>query len=180
MTAPYRLVPLTADLWAAGGRAAYQAGIDTGHASFAATAPPWEDFAEGKPLAHLWAAQRGGRCLGWACVSPSFSRCVYAGVMEESVYVDPAAAGQGVGRALLERLISSTEAGGVWTLEALIFPENAGSVRLHERVGFRLVGTRERMGLMTHGPLAGRWRDVLLLERRSPDVGVGAAAPPVG
>lgn len=163
--------PLTSDLWEGGGRATYQAGIDAGHASFAAAAPRWADFVVGKPTEHLLAAVDQSGCVGWAAVAPAFARPVYAGVLEVSVYVAPDAGGQGVGEMLLRSLIASTEAAGVWTLEALIFPENDGSIRLHRRVGFREVGVRERMGYMTHGPLARTWRDVVLLERRSPSVG---------
>jgi phosphinothricin acetyltransferase len=96
---------------------------------------------------------------------PVSERCVYAGVDEHSVYVHPAARGRGVGRVLLEALIASTEAAGIWTIQSGVFPENAASLALHERAGFRRVGTRERLG-RRHG----RWRDVLLLERRSPTV----------
>ena len=99
---------------------------------------------------------------GWAAVSPVSERCVYEGVVEESVYVTEDARGQGVGRLLLERLIASTEEAGIWTVQTGIFPENDASARLHERVGFEVVGRRKRLG-----KLNGEWRDVLLLERRS-------------
>ncbi|QQS01768.1 MAG: N-acetyltransferase [Austwickia sp.] len=167
-----RIVPLTAALWQAGGRDVFQAGIATGHSTLTKTAPDWADFAADKPPEHRWAAVDGdGTCRGWACVSPAFNRCVYSGVVEDSVYVDPALAGRGVGESLLHALVASTEGAGIWTIEALIFPENEVSIRLHRRVGFRDVGIRERMGFMTHGPAAGQWRDVLLLERRSHTVG---------
>ena len=103
---------------------------------------------------------------GWAAASPVSERCVYAGVVEHSVYVAPGHAGRGVGRVLLDALIASTEAAGIWTIQTGIFPENAASLALHERCGFRVVGRRERIGC--HG---GRWRDVLFLERRSAAVG---------
>ncbi len=98
-------------------------------------------------------------------------RCVYAGVVEHSVYVHPAASGRGVGRLLLDALIACTETAGVWTIECGVFPENTASLALHHRAGFREVGVRRRLGHMTHGPHAGRWRDVVLLQRRSPTVG---------
>lgn len=168
----FGIVPLTAELWADGGRSVFEAGIAMGHATFTEEAPDWVEFAGGKLPDHRWAAvDAAGRCLGWAAVSPTSSRACYAGVVEDSVYVDPAAAGRGVGAALLGRLIESTEAAGIWTIEALIFPENEASLRLHRRFGFRDVGVRERKGRMTYGPQAGRWRDVLLLERRSRTVG---------
>lgn len=98
---------------------------------------------------------------------------MYAGVVEHSVYVDPAAQGRGVGRRLLEALVDSTEAEGIWTIQGGVFPENTASLVLHESAGFRVVGTRLRVGRMSSGPLAGQWRDVVLLERRSAVTGVG-------
>jgi phosphinothricin acetyltransferase len=106
-----------------------------------------------------------GRVAGWVAVSAVSDRCVYGGVVENSVYVGADARGRGVGRALLESLVASTEAAGIWTIETGIFPENAASLRIHERVGFRVVGRRERLG-----KLDGVWRDVLLLERRCPTI----------
>src|SRR6185369_5748973 len=100
--------------------------------------------------------------LGWVAVSSVSARAVYGGVVEDGVYVDPAARGRGVGRRLLDALIDSTEADGVWTIQAGIFPENEASLTLHRAAGFRTVGFRERIG-RHHG----RWRDVVLLERRS-------------
>ena len=105
--------------------------------------------------------------LGWAALSPSSTRPVYRGVGEVSIYVDPQGARRGVGRALLERLIEASERAGMWTLRAGIFPENAASIALHEACGFRRVGVSERIGQMPDG----RWRDVLLFERRSAVVG---------
>jgi phosphinothricin acetyltransferase len=109
-----------------------------------------------------------GEVAGWVAVSAVSSRCVYAGVVEHSVYVDPAARGRGAGGALLRALTASTEAAGIWTIESGIFPENTASLRLHERAGFRVVGTRERLGCHL-----GRWRDVVLMERRSQRAGTG-------
>ena len=106
-----------------------------------------------------------GEVMGWVAVSAVSSRCVYAGVVEHSVYVHPAARGQGVGRRLLDALIASTEAAGIWTIQSGIFPENAASAALHRAAGFRVVGTRERIG-RHHG----RWRDVVLIEWRSPAI----------
>lgn len=104
--------------------------------------------------------------LGWLAVSAVSSRCVYAGVVEHSVYVDPQAQGCGVGRALLHALITSTEADGIWTIESGIFPENTASLALHRRAGFRVVGVRERIG--RHAAQGDRWRDVVFVERRRP------------
>ena len=146
--------------------AVYQLGIDEGDATFETSAPTWEAFDRSHLPAHRFVALDGkGQVLGWVATVPVSERCVYAGVVEHSVYVHPAARGQGVGRALLAALIASTEAAGIWTIQSGVFPENTASLSLHERAGFRRVGTRERLG-RHHG----RWRDVLLLERRSPAV----------
>jgi len=151
--------------------AVYAEGIATGHATFEAEVPSWAGFDASRSSAHRWVALRDGAVVGWAAVSPTSTRAVYAGVVEHSVYVAASARGHGVGRALLDALVTSTEAAGIWTIQSGIFPENVASLALHRSVGFRVIGTRERIGRMTHGPLAGQWRDVRLLERRSPVVG---------
>jgi L-amino acid N-acyltransferase YncA len=142
----------------------YAAGIAGGDASFETTAPSWEDWDTGH-LAHCrLVAEQDGAVVGWAALSPTSGRCVYAGVAEVSVYVDPAVHGRGVGRALLTALVEASEAEGLWTLQAGVFPENTASLALHERCGFRVLGVHERLGRTTEG----RWRDVVRLERRSP------------
>lgn len=147
--------------------AIYQAGIDTGDATFETAAPGWAEFDRSRLPEHRLVAVDGtGRLLGWAALSPVSDRCVYAGVAEHSVYVHSDARGRGLGNALLAALIESTEAAGIWTLQSGVFPENTASIALHERAGFRVVGRRERIGRHQ-----GRWRDVLLLERRSSVVG---------
>lgn len=150
----------------------YQEGIDTGHATFA-TQPPasWEKWHQDKIEGCCLVARERGRVVGWAALSPVSGRTVYAGVAEVSIYVDAAARGQGVGSALLEALIAASESVGIWTLQAGVFPENEASLRLHYQHGFRLVGVREKLGQMERGTLAGLWRDVLLLERRSRVIG---------
>jgi phosphinothricin acetyltransferase len=142
----------------------YQEGLDGGNASFEVEAPPWERFSSARLSGHRFVAEDQGnhRLLGWVAVSPVSSRCVYVGVVEHSVYVAGGARGRGIGRALLEALIASTEDAGIWTIQSGIFPENRPSLALHQRVGFRVVGTRERIG-RHHG----RWRDVAFIERRS-------------
>ena len=146
--------------------AIYQLGIDEGNSTFETTAPDWQVFDKAKLPAHrLVALDADGRVLGWAAVSAVSERCAYAGVVEHSVYVHPDARGRGVGAALLDALISSTEAAGIWTIQSGIFPENTASLSLHRRAGFREIGTRERIG-RHHGI----WRDVVLVERRSPTV----------
>jgi phosphinothricin acetyltransferase len=147
--------------------AIYQAGLDGGQASFETAAPDWPDFDATRLPDHRFVAAdpASGAVLGWVAVTAVSSRCVYAGVVEHSVYVDPAAHGRGVGRLLLDALISSTEAAGIWTIQSGVFPENRASLALHQACAFRVVGVRERIG-RHHG----RWRDVVLLERRSPAI----------
>lgn len=149
-------------------RAIYQTGLDGGLASFETTVPEWDAFDRSKLPEHRWVAVLDGTVVGWVAVSAVSSRPVYAGVVEHSVYVDPSAQGRGVGSALLRALVESTEAAGIWTIQAGIFPTNAASLRLHEKAGFRVVGTREKVG---RHPFDG-WRDVLMMERRSRTVGV--------
>src|SRR4051812_29296352 len=115
-------------------------------------------------------AVNAGAVVGWVAVSPVSTRAAYAGVVEHSVYVDPAVQGRGVGRRLLEALVASTEAAGIWTVQSGVFPENVASLRLHRRAGFQVVGTRHHPGRHQGGRYAGRWRDVVLVERRSPTV----------
>lgn len=159
--------PLTEAHWPAG-QAIYQAGMDTGRATFTTQAPGWAEWDRGHlPHSRLVALTDDGTVLGWAALSAVSGRCVYAGVAEVSIYVAAAAQGQGVGRALLSALLTDSEAHGLWMLQAGIFPENTASLRLHEAHGFRVVGRRERIG-----QLHGVWRDTLLLERRSAVVGV--------
>jgi phosphinothricin acetyltransferase len=149
----------------------YQEGLDSGQASFETRAPQWPQWDEGHLAAHRFVAVGDdGAVLGWVALSAVSGRCVYAGVAEVSVYVRATARGRGVGSVLLRRAIASSEAGGIWTLQAGIFPENEPSIALHERCGFRVVGRRERIG-RHDGVGAGRWRDVVLLERRSDEVG---------
>lgn len=144
--------------------AIYQAGIDSGDATFETAAPDWAGFCAGKLPGHRLVSTdpATGGVLGWAALSPVSDRCVYAGVAENAVYVHPAAHRRGVGEALLRALVGSAERAGIWTLQTGVFPENVASLALHQKVGFRLVGRRERLGRHY-----GRWRDVLFLERRS-------------
>ncbi len=142
----------------------YQLGIDEQNATFETTVPAWEAFDAAKLPDHRFVAlDDDGQVLGWAAVVPVSDRCAYAGVVEHSVYVHPEARCRGVGLALLTALITSTEAAGIWTIQSGVFPENMASLTLHQRAGFRVIGTRERIG--QHN---GRWRDVVLIERRSP------------
>jgi L-amino acid N-acyltransferase YncA len=141
----------------------YRLGIATGHATFETEPPAWTEFRRRQH--RLVALDPAGAVLGWVACSPVSDRCVYAGVVEHSVYVHPDARGRGVGRTLLDALIASTERAGIWTIQSGVFPENTASLRLHAAAGFRTVGTRERIG-RHHGV----WRDVVMIERRSPAV----------
>lgn len=153
----------------------YRQGIATGHATFERDVPAdWEVwFASRLPYGRL-VAERDGRIVGWSALSPVSARAVYAGVAEVSVYVADGAHGLGVGRALLGALVEASEAAGIWTLQASIFPENQASVALHKRFGFRHMGTRERIAWMSYGPKANQWRDTVILERRSATAGIEA------
>ncbi len=145
----------------------YAEGIATGHATFQDHVPSWADWDRGHlARCRLIARTRAG-IGGFAALSAVSARAVYAGVTEVSVYVSEATRRHGIGRALLQALIAASEEAGIWTLQAGIFPENRASLELHAACGFREVGRRERLGRMRHGPLAGRWRDVILMERRS-------------
>jgi phosphinothricin acetyltransferase len=146
----------------------YQEGIDTGNATFAAAPPAsWDAWCEGRIISCSLVARDDNVVVGWAALGSTSSRAVYAGVAEVSVYVSSAARRKGVGAILLQELIRSSEANGIWTLQAGIFPENQASLRLHFKHGFRVVGVREKLGRMEFGEWTGKWRDVMLLERRS-------------
>jgi L-amino acid N-acyltransferase YncA len=145
--------------------AIYQAGIDEGNATFETAAPGWTEFSAARLPEHRLVATDGDRVLGWVAASPTSSRLAYAGVIEHSVYVHPGERGRGIGGNLLSALVASTEAAGIWTIQSGIFPENTASIALHRAAGFRIVGTRERIGRQ-HG----QWRDILLMERRSPAI----------
>lgn len=148
-------------------RRIYLEGIATGHATFEADAPAWEQWdARHLPDGRLVACTEKN-VIGWAALSPVSKRCVYGGVAEVSVYVSQSHRGRGIGAALLGSLIRGSEEQGLWTLQAGLFPENTASLALHLRHGFREVGRRERIGKMND-----LWRDTLLLERRSSIIGI--------
>ena len=144
----------------------YAAGILTGNATFETDVPDWASWDATHLSDHRFVSvDPEAGVTGWVALVPVSDRCAYRGVVEHSVYVHPAYQGRGIGRALLETVIASTEAAGIWTIQSGIFPENAASLRLHEQLGFRVVGVRERLGR-----LDSHWRDVVLLERRSPRI----------
>jgi L-amino acid N-acyltransferase YncA len=158
---PVALEPLSRQHWPAA-KVIYEEGLATGHASFETEAPDWPSWDAGHLAHSRLVAVLAGQVAGWAALAPVSWRMAYAGVAEVSVYVAARSRGQGVGRLLLPELIRQSEAAGIWTLVASIFPENPASIRLHEVCGFRLLGRRERIG-RHHGV----WRDTLLYERRS-------------
>ena len=164
-----RIEPMAAEDWPEV-RRIYEEGIATGNATLERAAPDWSHFDHShRHDCRLVARERpAGPVIGWTALSAYSSRRVYAGVAWESVYVTASARGRGVGRALLAALIPASEAAGLWTLMAGIQAENVASLALHESVGFRRVGVLVAVG---KDP-AGRWRDVVLLERRSTSVGI--------
>ena len=162
-----RTRPMTAADWPAVERI-LAAGIAGGEATFETSTPTWEAFDAGKvPDARLVAVDADDQVVGWVAASRVSARHVYRGVIEPSVYVDPADTGRGVGRALLDAFIDAAEAAGYWTIQASVFPENAVSLHLHAGAGFRTVGRRERIARSTLGAHAGQWRDTIFIERRS-------------
>ena len=146
--------------------AIYADGIATGDATFETGTPSWDEFDTGRLPGHRLVAVEHGRVVGWAALSPTSARACYAGVVEHSVYVDREHRGRGFGRRLLETLVAGADDAGLWTIQTSVFPENAASLALHQRLGFRVVGRRERIA--RHN---GTWRDTILLERRSPSIG---------
>ena len=144
----------------------YEEGIATGNATFQQSAPTWEEWNNSHLPHSRIVAKEDNKVLGWAALTPVSGRCVYAGVAEVSVYVSDKTRGKGIGKQLLQKLIEESEANNIWTLQAGIFPENTPSIKIHEACGFRIFGTRERIGKMN-----GVWRDNLVLERRSKTVG---------
>ena len=148
--------PQVAAIWAEG--------IATGQATFETEPPSWAVFDATRRPEGRFVAEHDGAVVGWAALAPVSSRPCYAGVAENSVYVASSARGLGVGTALMRALVTAAAAAGIWTIQTSVFPENAASIALHERVGFRIVGRRERIA-----ELGGVWRDTLFLELRLPD-----------
>ena len=149
--------------------AIYEEGIATGLGTFETNVPSWDEW-NGDRLPHSRLVARDGRVLGWAALSPVSKRACYAGVAEIGIYVTASARGRGIGRALLQALIESSEVHGIWTLQGATIAENEASLVLQASCGFRIVGKRERIG-----KLAGVWHDTVLTERRSTKVGGGVA-----
>jgi L-amino acid N-acyltransferase YncA len=146
--------------------AIYEEGIATGLGTFETKAPSWEEWDAAR-LPHSRLVARDERVLGWAALSPVSKRACYAGVAEVGIYITASARGRGIGRALLQALIESSETNGIWTLQGATIAENTASLTLQERCGFRVIGRRERIG-----KVAGVWHDTILTERRSKKVGI--------
>lgn len=144
----------------------YKAGIDTGMATFETEVPSWEQWDKQHIETCRLVARSKGKILGWAALSAVSSRCVYGGVAEVSVYVSSQLRGEKIGEKLLRKLIDESEVQGYWTLQSGIFPENISSIRLHEKLGFRKIGFREKIG-----QLNGVWKDNILMEKRSKKTG---------
>jgi L-amino acid N-acyltransferase YncA len=162
----FSIESMTADAWPEVVKI-YEAGIATKNATFEQQAPDWLAWSNSHRSDCRLIASIGSQIVSWAALSNVSNRCIYSGVAEVSIYVDPDFQGRGIGDRLMKALISESESNGLWTLQAGIFPENEKSIQLHLRNGFRIIGTRERIGKMD-----GVWRDTVLLERRSDQVGV--------
>ncbi len=160
--------PMVPDDWPAVAEI-YRQGIESGNATFETEVPDWESWDAARHPECRMIAELDGEIAGYAGLSPVSSRCVYGGVCEVMIYVAASARGRGLGGALLQRLVRETEDLGIWTLQAGIFPENQASIRIFENAGFRILGTHERLGRFHDG----RWRDVVLMERRSAVAGIG-------
>lgn len=158
--------PMTADCWNDVARI-YESGIATKNATFEKQAPDWDSWNSSHRKDCRLIALIDGNIAGWAALSNVSGRCVYSGVAEVSIYVDSDFRGKGIGDRLMTELIRESEENGIWTLQAGVFPENTGSIRLHEKHGFRIIGKKERIGKMD-----ATWRDVMQLERRSKVVGI--------
>lgn len=144
----------------------YEDGIKTGFATFETKVPSYSYWDDTHIKECRFVAEKNNTILGWASLSPVSSRCVYGGIAEISVYIDENSRGLGIGKLLMQKLIAKSEKLGFWTLQSGIFPENIGSIKLHEKMGFRYIGKKERVG-----KLAGIWKDNLLFEKRSDKVG---------
>jgi len=161
-----KIEPLTENHWP-DVKAIYLSGVATGNANFSFTEPEWPGWDKAHVSSCRFVVTEKNKVLGWAALTAINDQCVFAGVAEVSIYIAENARGKGIGKQLLRALIDESEKNNFWTLEARIFPENLASVKIHEENGFRIIGSRERIG-----KLNGVWRDTLLLERRSVKVGI--------
>ena len=150
----------------------YEEGIQTGRATFEAEVPDWHKWDSGHLTQCRWLAEEEDNVLGWGALTQDSPDKVYLGVAEVNICVSLNVQNQDIGSILLEHLISSSEESSFWTLKAQVFPENNISIYVHEKQGFRKSGTRRQLALMSYGSIAGEWRDVILMERRSKIVGI--------
>lgn len=144
----------------------FQLGIDTENATFETECPSWEDWNSGHYCHSRFVWEENGEIVGWVALGPTSKRHAYRGVAELSIYIDPSWSGKGIGTALMYACITSSENQGIWTLYSSVFPENEATIALHEKFKFRVIGHRERIA-----QLNGKWRDTILMERRSTLVG---------
>lgn len=140
-------------------------GMNTGHATYEGEILPWEDFLEHKLQELMFVADEDGTILGWVSASKASHRPVFSGVIEDSIYVSPDAAGRGVAGSLLDHLLETATAQGCWSMHSTIFPENEGSLKLHRSRGFTDIGIAHTMARMDYGPMEGRWRDIVMMEK---------------
>ncbi|WP_454047508.1 N-acetyltransferase family protein [Chryseobacterium sp. Marseille-Q8038] len=145
----------------------YRQGLETGNATFETSVPLWEKWDKGKLKHSRLAAVIDGVVVGWVALSAVSDRCVYGGVAEVSIYISNDHKGKGIGRALMSKLVEESEVNGIWTLQSGMFPENEATIVLHQRLGFRIVGFREKIG-----KLGDIWRDTIIMERRSKTIGI--------
>ncbi len=157
---------LTINDWATV-KSIYELGIATGIATFETTAPNWEQWHKNHLLFGRLVIILENEVVGWTALTAVSNRCIYQGVAEVSIYIHPNHRGKGIGQLLMKKLIFESEKNGIWTLHSSIFSENIGSINLHKKVGFRMIGYREKIG-----KLKGVWKDNVLLERRSRVVGI--------
>jgi len=148
-------------------RGIFEAGVRTGNATFEVKVPSWKEWDEKYLNVCRLVAKEGASVVGWAALLPASTKNAFSGVAELSIYIDPEHSGKGIGSMLLKELIKGSESSGFWTLQAGIFPENQASIHLHKKAGFRIIGTRERVG-----KLHGVFRDVVMMEKRSDAVGL--------
>ncbi len=161
-----RIEKMTAGDWPSV-KSIYEEGIATGNATLETSVPDWDKWDAAHIKTCRYVARDFQTVTGWAALTPVSGRCVYAGVAEISVYIDGKFRGRGIGKALLNEVIQSSEAEGIWTIQAGILKENTASIELHKKCGFKILGVRERLG-----KLNGIWRDIVLMERRSSVAGV--------
>jgi len=145
----------------------YKMGIDTHNATFETDVPSWVDWDSNHLKHSRFVYTENEKVLGWVALSPVSSRSAYRGVAEVSIYIDTQTHGKGIGSLLMQKVITSSEEHGIWTLFSSVIPENKATLRLHEKFDFRIIGIRERIAQINR-----IWRDTIQLERRSNKIGI--------